>query len=112
MWVFMCLFFPSLISLGIHKKLFGIKEKLDSVIIYAYYNILINFLICLICYIGKNHIYEVIDEYLFTFNFSVKYIGLALIFSFMLPYITQYLKNNVKIIIRRRNYEKKSESHK
>lgn len=107
MWLLICLFFPSLIALGVHKNLFEVKEKIDYFVIYAFYNVLINFLICLICYIRGSYIYDLFDSNLFTINFSVKYLGIALFFSYFIPHVIFFFKNNVTITIRRKNNEKK-----
>lgn len=72
---FICLFFPALISIFIHYKINGKKEKIFLVLLYAIYNVSINGTLLFLLFIKRTH------HMLFTVSFSFKYLLLALFLS-------------------------------
>ena len=92
-----CLFFPAVISLAIHKIIYKNKELVDLFIIYVIYNFLINLFINLFSYFVSNIKENIYDINLFTIDFSTKYMILALIISITLPLLYRFLQSNFKI---------------
>ena len=69
-----CLFFPAVISLAIHKKIYKNKELVDLFIIYVIYNFLINLFINLFSYFVSNikeNIYDISFDYKYYFTIIV-----------------------------------------
>lgn len=100
-----CLFFPAFISLSgserIDKKKNKKKENLEKINTYVFYNILINMITLLfICYLND---FEVVmfDDTAFTMVFSLEYLTLATALALILPYASNYIKNNFKIELKR-----------
>ena len=88
-----CLFCPEIIGLCIFLKLYPKFEKKNlHLILYYFANVLlINFIILIISKVIFN-----IYSYVFTVNFSLKYIILSVFLSSILPICVYYLPNKFK----------------
>lgn len=95
--LYICLFFPAVISLAIHKKFYKNEEFDDLLIIYIIYNFLINLSINLLSYFISDIKENIYDINLFTVDFSTKYMILALIISSIFPLLFKFFQSNFKI---------------
>ena len=88
-----CLFCPEIIGLCIFLKLYPKFEKKNLYLILYYFAnvLLINFIILIISKVIFN-----IYSYVFTVNFSLKYIILSVFLSSILPICVYYLPNKFK----------------
>lgn len=98
---FICLFFPTFISLSVLDRIEKKKEKIERINCYAIYNIMINTIALLI--VAYFIDFEIImPKDVFTVVFSIKYLVMASIISFVLPYAINYVKKNFKIQFKRK----------
>lgn len=108
MW-FICLFFPCLIALFIHSKKFKVNDNIEYIMLYGIYNVLVNLFGSFVCTFKSSQAWYALDKNIFTFSFSYKYLLITCLFSFIITYILEFIKDNFKleVILRRINYEKK-----
>ena len=96
---FICLFLPSVFSLVIHKKNFLTDKLLDNILIYFMYNFAINLIMCIFLnYFSVNN-FNIFSDYLFSINFSMKYMLLSLFISIVLPLLYKCIKRSIKVNI-------------
>lgn len=95
--LYICLFFPAIIALSIHRKFYKLKNVFDYIIIYCNYCLFINLIINVISYFISDIKENIYDISLFTIDFSTKYLLMALIISLILPLIYAFFEKNVKI---------------
>ena len=95
--LYICLFFPAIIALSIHRKFYKLKSVFDYIIIYCNYCLFINLIINGISYFISDIKENIYDINLFTIDFSTKYLLMALIISLFLPLIYAFFEKNVKI---------------
>lgn len=95
--LFICLFFPTFISVAIHRKFYKLKDIYDYLIVYCTYCLFTNLLISIISYFVSEIKENIYDINLFTIDFSTKYLLTALFFSLFLPLIYAFFEKNVKI---------------
>lgn len=100
MMEFVCLFFPTFISLSVLEKIEKKKENIEIISRYAIYNIMIN-LIGLLITAYLNNFEVLMVENLFTIVFSIKYLALTSVIAFILPHAINYIKHNFKIKFKR-----------
>lgn len=97
---FICLFFPTFISLSVLERIEKPKENIKRLNNYAIYNILINLIgLLTVSYLNGFEV-KMVDS-LYTILFSIKYLLLTSIIAFILPYAINYIKNNFKIKFKR-----------
>jgi len=111
MMIYFCLLFPSFISIYINTRRCesDIKQELFK---YPLYTLLINMLSLSVVYIYARG-NEVFLEYNFgTLGFCLKYLLISTINAYILPYLIEYYRKNIKIelhyIKKGKNNEKKS----
>ncbi len=93
---FICLFFPSFITLNIIKNRNHLSYK-DLIIKYPLYNLIINLIVFVIIVLFKNEDYVVISENFNMMMFNIRYILLASIIAIIIPYIKEFLFKNIKV---------------
>lgn len=97
---FICLFFPSFISVAVLNSLEKREQSIQSFLItYGSFATVINFIIFVILVTifkdGQNILYT---SY-FILTFSVKYLAFAVALAALLPFLFEYLKQNISIKI-------------
>ena len=95
---FICLFFPAFISIANLNKKAKLEEK---VIKYFIYNIFIN--IVVLCFVAFSNGFKILylGRDIFTVVFSIKYLVMASVTAFVLPYLVQFFRKNFKLKIRK-----------
>lgn len=98
---FICLFIPTIISVGITSYLQ--KKKIDLpffVLCYFSYLVFINYLIFILIYLNNRIEQELVllntDDFTYLL-FSIKYLSFAILLAIVLPFVVEILRNNFKI---------------
>lgn len=91
---FMSIFICPLLALYVEDNI--IKEKknlIEFILRYAFYLIIINYIILVILTFIFNNDYEYLTTLSFNNIFTVKYLSMSIGLSIFLPVLTYYLKN-------------------
>lgn len=95
-----CIFLPAFVSVAIRHKRIGFKSNADMLLSYGLWTILINFLnMILVTYVLRMN--DVVSDALDSFSFAIKYIAVAVVIAFLMPYffeiISKYFNVNFKV---------------
>lgn len=110
MMQFICYFFPAMVAVWMTE--FFCKENFNAkkiVYYYSLYTILINTIIFLTLVLFFNPEPNFLAPEGFSYAFTLKYFGLSLVLSVLIPFIFKIVKTNIKINI---NIEKEIEEKK
>ena len=109
MLVFICLFIPALISLGLYEVKFGNKmDNVKRVYLYGIFNLLINLsaLFIALCLLGNG-------DAIFTGIFSMKYMFIGIVLAVFYAIVIATINKNVQTRIEvTKNEEKKPKTKK
>ena len=94
---YICLLIPGVFSLVIHKKYYKLNSLLDNFFVYLMYNYIILLIMNIFLNFFSVNKYNIFSIYLFSFNFSMKYMLLSLFISLFLPKLYNIITNNIKI---------------
>ncbi len=102
------LLLPGIISLKMHDKIFGeVKNLRDRIELYFSYVLFIN----LLSYIIVVYIFK-IPLFIFTNQFTIKYIVLALVFAVVIPLVKKIIKYNIEIRVKKNTQKEIEENNK
>ena len=114
MFQFICLFFPTLISLGILERNKGLENNLYSFIMnYGIYNLIINFIMLFIVCVYTGFETKLINDELFSTSFCLKYIIIiSTVIAVLIPYVYLLMRKNMIVEVEVSNYEEVSKENK
>lgn len=96
---FLCLFFPAIIAVYIFSIITKRKVGINFFLLYyAIYVILINFIMISVLTFIFNKKYLILLANSFSNIFILKYIGLAMLLSCLLPFLFKIIKENINLI--------------
>ena len=103
---FICYFFPAIVAVWITeacmKENFNLKKFIYH---YGMYTALINITIYMIITLFFSPVITYLTPESFTYNFTIKYLGIALLLAIALPIIYKIIKNNISINIEQKEFE-------
>ena len=96
-FVFICTFFPAVVSVMILSK----KEKDNKKLFFSYflYNILINISCIFSILLYKKDSSLIIESNFSYFQFCARYLLISLAFAVIIPYIVEFISKNIKVSI-------------
>lgn len=113
MFQFICLFFPTLISLGILERNKVLENNLYSFIMnYGIYNLIINFIMLFIVCVYTGFETKLINDELFSASFCLKYIIISTVIAVLIPYVYLLMRKNMIVEVEVSNYEEVSKEKK
>ena len=95
---FICLFFPTCISIYVIKKQNPKMKKEDYLISYVFYNMIINSIVLFLVLCSNKFQYMVMT---FSPLFALEYIVLACFLAYILPVLKEHIKHNISITIKK-----------
>lgn len=112
MFKFICIFFPTFLSINVLREKNNIKDIYDGIIKYCIYNSIISTIMLLIVHIYVGFTPKIITNDLFTVSFCFKYLAISLLLSYILPNIYIYIKENEIIKIEVKDYDENKAKYK
>ena len=113
MFQFICLFFATLISLGILERNKVLENNLYSFIMnYGIYNLIINFIMLFIVCVYTGFETKLINDELFSASFCLKYIIISTVIAVLIPYVYLLMRKNMIVEVEVSNYEEVSKENK
>ena len=100
---FICLFFPTVISLGKYNKE---KSIYDYLKLYCINNLIINVMVLLCVSYANKFEYKSLLEESFCPNFAMKYVGLGVLFALIVLFVEKSI--NISINMEKKINEKKN----
>ena len=92
---FVCYIMPAFISLSIHKKITKETNNTNLIMRYGIYCTLINLLTLFVAVI--RHLKDPYTFNMITVTFCFKYLAIATLFAFIMPYVVKIIIKNVEI---------------
>ena len=112
MFKFICIFFPTFLSINVLREKNSIQDIYDGIIKYCIYNSIISTIMLLIVHIYVGFTPKIITNDFFTVSFCFKYLIISLFLSYILPNIYIYIKKNEIIKIEVKDYDENQTKHK
>ena len=110
---FICLFAPAAISTKIYLKSYQENKNSNILLTYITFTFLINFLAVGVLRFYVKNPYNYFQQSLFNFDFSLKYMALALVLAIILPIFYKIIQKNfsINLEVKRKKHEKSSKGN-
>lgn len=93
-----CLFFPSCIAVSVLNALQRKERSFPSLLsTYGTFVCIINLIMLLILVVVYQDSFDIFNEAYFTLIFSLKYLTLAVGISVFIPFLFEYLRQNINL---------------